>query len=142
MFSLVVKLVNSSVIFMLLPIWHLELPYPQHPTFLSKGFNLDLIGGGERTFWTSSSFYKKKKDPNQFFKFFNFRVIGSYKRNTFFWGFLNWLVSTENIFVYLIIIDNYLGLACSQKPFLHRRNISSEKYVFFPDEQILLTLNS
>ena len=37
-----VKLVNSSVIFMLLQSWHLELPHPQHPTLLSTGYNLDL----------------------------------------------------------------------------------------------------
>ena len=41
-FFLVVKLVNSSVIFMMLQTWHLELPHPWHPTFLSTIYNLDL----------------------------------------------------------------------------------------------------
>ena len=53
--------------------WHLQLPNPWHPTFLSTGYKLDLImmryfiflaplcdttRGGEKTFWTSQSLYE------------------------------------------------------------------------------------
>ena len=36
------KLVNSSIIFMLLQTSHLELPHLRHPTFISTEYNLDL----------------------------------------------------------------------------------------------------
>ena len=36
------KLLNSSIIFMLLQTSHLELPHLWHPTFISTRYNLDL----------------------------------------------------------------------------------------------------
>ena len=71
---LVAKLVNSSVIFMLLQSWHQELAHPQHATFLSTGCNLDLtlyffillvllsdtIGEGEKTFELLYHYIKKE----------------------------------------------------------------------------------